>query len=170
MTPEVQREVAIAGVLVAFGAAVLAGARTIPPGVQTDPLGPGVFPAALGAGIVSCGILLGIATLVFRGRPVGAGLFLETGAEAEEDAGPFSPGRLAGAILATGAYLAAFDPLGYLLVTPAYVAAVLAIHGGASRRAWLTAPVVVTAALYAAFRFGLGIPVPKGVLEHVLPW
>ncbi|MGH7263969.1 MAG: tripartite tricarboxylate transporter TctB family protein [Candidatus Rokuibacteriota bacterium] len=168
MTPEVRREMGIGGVLVALGSAVVAVAMTIPPGVQTDPLGPRVFPAALGAGIAVCGVLLGLGALARPGDPGRVAAFGEP--LPEEPAAPFSPWRLAGAIVVTGAYLVAFEPLGYLLATPAYVAAILAVHGGGSRTAWLAAPPLVTVALYAAFRFGLGIPVPVGILEPVLPW
>ncbi|HEU5321602.1 MAG TPA: tripartite tricarboxylate transporter TctB family protein, partial [Methylomirabilota bacterium] len=78
--------------------------------------------------------------------------------------------RLAAAFAVTAAYVAAFEPVGYLLATPPYVAAILLIHGGAPRRAGVVAPVLVTLALYAGFRFGLLVPVPDGVLERVLPW
>lgn len=168
MTGAARRDVGTGIVLIVFGAAVVAVALTIPPGVQTDPLGPRVFPAALGAGIAVCGLLLGAGALVRPGDAGPAAAFGEP--PAEEPGAPLSPWRLGGAIVATGAYLLVFDPLGYLLSTPAYVAAILAVHGGASRTAWLAAPPLVTAALYAAFRFGLGIPVPPGVLEPVLPW
>jgi hypothetical protein len=50
------------------------------------------------------------------------------------------------------------------------VVAILLLHPGVRARAFLTAPVLVTLALYAAFRFGLLIPVPDGVLEAWLPW
>jgi putative tricarboxylic transport membrane protein len=168
VTSAARRDVGTGIVLVAFGAAVAAGALTIPPGVQTDPLGPRVFPAALGAGIAVCGLLLGAGAFLYPGGPGPAAAFGEP--PPEEPGAPFSPWRLAGAIVATGGYLLVFDPLGYLLSTPAYVAAILAVHGGASRTAGLAAPLLVTAALYAAFRFGLGIPIPPGVLEPVLPW
>jgi hypothetical protein len=71
-------------------------------------------------------------------------------------------------MVTTAAYLAAFEPLGYLLATPPYVAAIMLIHGGAGRRALLMAPILTTVVLYATFRFGLLIPVPGGILEGVL--
>ena len=59
---------------------------------------------------------------------------------------------------------------GYLLATPLYVVAILLLQPGARARAFVAAPVLVTLALYAAFRFGLLIPVPDGLLEPWLPW
>jgi hypothetical protein len=90
--------------------------------------------------------------------------------EGEEEAGPFSLARFVGAIAATALYVAAFEPLGYLLTTPPYIAAILLIHGGARTRALLIAPFVTTVVLYVTFRFGLLIPVPDGPLEGLLPW
>lgn len=165
-----RRELAVAGFLVAFGAAVLAQAATIEPGVQTDPLGPRAFPAALGAGIALCGGLLAGTALLGPGEGGRTGPILEPGAEAEAEAGPVSPARLLGAVAATAAYVAVFDPLGYLLATPPYVAAIILIHGGGARRALLVAPLLVTVVLYGAFRFGLLIPVPEGILDGRLPW
>lgn len=162
-----RREFAVAAFLVVFGAAVLAAASTIPPGVPTDPLGPRAFPMALGAGIVVCGLLLGAGRLLFGNQPSRMGPLSD--ADPEEEAGPFSPGRLIGAVLATAAYLAVFEPLGYLLATPMYVAAIMLIHGRVAGRTLLLAPLLTTIVLYATFRFGLLIPVPAGVLEGILP-
>ncbi|MBI4390664.1 MAG: tripartite tricarboxylate transporter TctB family protein [candidate division NC10 bacterium] len=165
-----RRELAVAAFLVAFGAGVVALAGRIEPGVQTDPLGPRAFPAALGAGIALCGGLLAGTVLLSPGEGGRTGPILEPGPEGEAEAGPVSPARLLGAIAATAAYVAAFDPLGYLLATPPYVAAIILIHGGAARRALVIAPPLVTVLLYAAFRFGLLIPVPEGILDGRLPW
>jgi putative tricarboxylic transport membrane protein len=139
-------------------------------GVQTDSLGPRFFPIALGAGIAICGLLLAVAELFFRGEPSVPAPLSDASPEGEEDAGPFSLARFLGAIGATALYVAAFDPLGYLLATPPYIAAILLIHGGTRTRALLIAPFVVTIALYVTFRFGLLIPVPDGPLEGILPW
>jgi putative tricarboxylic transport membrane protein len=165
-----RRELPVAVFLVAFGAVVLVLAGRIEPGVETDPLGPRAFPAALGVGIAICGGLLAGTALLGPGEGRRTGPIFEPGLESEAEAGPVSPARLLGAIAATGAYVALFDPLGYLLATPPYVAAIILIHGGAARRTLLIAPPLVTVLLYAAFRFGLLIPVPEGILDGRLPW
>ena len=149
---------------------IIALSREILPGVQTDPLGPRFFPLALGAGIALCGVLLAAAEFLFRGEPSMAGPLSDASPEGEEDSGPFSPARLLGAIGATALYVAAFDPLGYLLATPPYIAAILLIHGGTRKRALLIAPFLITIVLYVTFLFGLLIPVPEGPLEGLLPW
>jgi putative tricarboxylic transport membrane protein len=164
-----RRELAIAAVLVALAVAIVALTLRIGPGVQTDPLGPRAFPLALAAAIGLSGLLLAVVALASGGLTGGAPAPGEPG-EANTSPATFSPGRLAAAVAATVAYVAAFEPFGYLLATPPYVAAILLLHGGPSRRTLLTAPVLVTAAFYAAFRFGLLVPVPDGVLERWLPW
>ena len=149
---------------------IIALSWEIPPGVQTDPLGPRFVPIALGAGIALCGLLLAAKEMLYRGEPSVAGPLSDGGPEGDEDAGPFSPARFVGAIVATALYIAAFSPLGYLLATPPYIAAILLIHGGTRMRALLITPFLVTIALYVTFRFGLLIPVPDGPLEGILPW
>jgi putative tricarboxylic transport membrane protein len=166
-----RRELAVAGVLIGLAVAVVVLGLQVPPGVQTDPLGPRVFPLALGGAIGLCGVLLAVATLAPGRFTTAAPVFVESGGDDESaPAGPFSPGRLVAAIGITAAYVAAFEPLGYLLATPLYVAALALAHGGVSRRALVTAPALLAAAFYAAFRFGLLIPVPDGILERWLPW
>jgi putative tricarboxylic transport membrane protein len=73
-----------------------------------------------------------------------------------------------GAVVATAIYVAAFEPVGYLIVTPLYVVAILFIHGRTPWRTLIVAPVVITTVLYIMFRFALRIPVPGGVLERFL--
>jgi hypothetical protein len=53
----------------------------IPLGVQTDPLGPRVFPMALGLGMLVCGLLLAASEVLFRGQSPVPGLLSDAGAE-----------------------------------------------------------------------------------------
>ncbi|HLE43120.1 MAG TPA: tripartite tricarboxylate transporter TctB family protein [Methylomirabilota bacterium] len=164
-----RRDLALAGVLLGLAVLIVVLARRIDPGVETDPLGPGAFPLALGAAIGLCGVLLGGGALLSCRWTAPVAVLAESGPDGETPEA-FSPGRLAAAVALTAAYIAAFEPLGYLLATPPYVAALLLVHGAASARAVVTAPVLLTAAFYAAFRFGLLIPVPDGLLERWIPW
>lgn len=161
------REVGVAIGLVAFGALLTALAlNTIGTGVQTDPLGPRAMPVALGGGMALCGLLLLVGKVV---RPAPRPVLLAEGPSESEDVGPFSPSRLLLVIVATAVYVAAFEPLGYLLSTPLYVAALLLIHGAVPRRALLAAPILIALALYAGFRLGLNVPLPGGILEAMFP-
>lgn len=166
----VRKDVTAAAVLVAFGAFVVMIGLKIPLGVATDPLGPRTFPVALGAGIALCGVLLVIGMLFFRRAPAGAGpgLLADMNPEDETaaDAGPFSLTRLVGAVAITAAYLAAFEPVGYLPSTWVYVLALMLLHGGAPGRSLVTTPPIVTLVLYLTFKFGLKIPIPEGILDR----
>lgn len=164
-----RRDAAVAAVLVGLGVGVIALALQVPSGVETDPLGPRAFPVVLGAAIAACGLLLGATAFLGDRWSASAPVFVESADDADEG-GRLAPWRLVGAIAATAAYLVAFERLGYLLATPVYAAAILLLQPDVRARALLTAPVLVTVALYAAFRFGLLIPVPDGILESWLPW
>ncbi|MGH2437482.1 MAG: tripartite tricarboxylate transporter TctB family protein [bacterium] len=165
-----RRELIAAAVLIVFGIWITGVALKIPLGVATDPLGPRTFPAALGVGIALCGVLLAGGVLFFRGRGAQIKLTMEPDPEDEGEAGgPFSPTRLIGVIGVTAVYLAAFEPLGYLPATVAYVLVLMLLHGGASAGSLAITPAIVTIVLYAVFKFALLVPVPPGVLAPLLP-
>jgi putative tricarboxylic transport membrane protein len=165
-----RQDLVVALVLVGLGLVVIGLALGVTPGVQTDPLGPRAVPLALGAAIGVCGLLLAAAAVFGDRWTASAAMFVETADDDASEGGLESPWRLVGAIAATAAYLFAFERLGYLLATPLYVVAILLLQPCARARAFVAAPVLVTLALYAAFRFGLLIPVPDGLLEPWLPW
>jgi putative tricarboxylic transport membrane protein len=160
----------VAAVLTLLGVAVIGLALRVEPGVQTDSLGPRAFPLALGAAIAACGLLLAFSVKLGDRWTASAAVFVESADDDASEGEMQSPWRLVGAVAATAAYLVAFERLGYLLATPGYVVAILLLHTGVRTRVFMTAPLLVTLALYAAFRFGLLIPVPDGVLEPWLPW
>lgn len=158
-------------VLMGFGVLVGVAASRIPPGVPTDPLGPRAFPMGLGIGIALCGLALGVLAVtgpnpVERRLPMSD---VEPG-DAMETPVAGSLRRLVAGVALTAVYLALFERVGYLLTTPCYVIGVMTLHGGASRRAVGLAPLLVTVVLYAAFRFGLRVPIPDGFLDGRLPW
>jgi putative tricarboxylic transport membrane protein len=161
---ERRRDLGIAAALVGIGGLVVALALRIDPGVQTDPLGPRLFPLAMGTAIGVCGLLLAVCAFA-PGRWTAPAPILAESGDNQEPPGEISPARLIAAVLLTGAYVAAFEPLGYLLATPPYVTAIVLVHGGARGRALLVPPLLLTAAFYATFRFGLLIPVPDGLLS-----
>jgi putative tricarboxylic transport membrane protein len=165
-----RRDLVVAAILVLLGIGVIGLGTRLDAGVQTDPLGPRAFPLALGAAIAVCGLLLGATAVLGDRWTASAAVFVEAADDDASEGEVGSPWRLIGAIAATAAYLVLFERLGYLLATPGYVVAILLLQPGARARTFLTAPVLVTLALYAAFRFGLLIPVPDGVLEPWLPW
>jgi putative tricarboxylic transport membrane protein len=163
----VPRDVAIGMVLVGLGTAIVALALRIPAGVETDPLGPRVFPVAMGLAIAVCGLLSALAAMLPSRWGLPAPILAESAGDDQAGLTQAMPGRLGAAVLLTAGYIAAFEPVGYVAATPVYVASLILLHGGRGRVV-LVAPILLTLALYAAFRFGLLIPVPDGLLERWL--
>jgi putative tricarboxylic transport membrane protein len=148
--------------------ALVALALRIPAGVETDPLGPRAFPVAMGAAIALCGLLYAAAAAAPGRWGLPAPMLAESAGD-DEGSAEMMPLRLTAAVALTAAYIAVFEPVGYVLATPAYIASLVLLHGGRGR-VLLLAPALLTAAFYAAFRFGLLIPVPDGLLEPWLMW
>ena len=167
-----RRDLAVAAVLVVLGIAVIGWDSRCEPGVQTDPLGPGAFPLALGAAIAVCGLLLGATALLGDrwtavGRDVRRVRATTTPAREEPELRP------GGSSVPSSRPRPTWSPSsasGYLLATAAATWWRSCSCTGRPGARVLTAPVLVTVALYAAFRFGLLIPVPDGILEPWLPW
>ncbi len=136
--PDVVSGGALIGVAVVYGAIAL---RI--PGGEGEP-GPGFLPLALAVllGAVSLGILLG-----------GVKKTPSEPTEAALGARPWL------AVLATVAYAALFQPVGFTLSTLAYSAAVTRLFTD-DRRMLMAVPIGVTLALYSFFRLALGVRLP----------
>lgn len=150
----------LAVVLVCLGLAVLVLARELPGPTTADPVSPRGFPGLLALVILACGVALGLSRWV---RPRRA-----PDEEGPEARGALAPGRLAGGILLTAAYLAALEPAGFLVATPPFVAALLLVEGGVGLRVLLLAALGLPAGLYLLFAGIMGVPLPLGVLERLL--
>lgn len=148
----------LGALLVLVAAGWIVAAWGLPAGSAMDPLGPRGFPVLLGLVLAAAGV-----TLIVQGARRAAGG--ATDAAPEEDAGPFSPGRLLGALGLTGAYLAGLEPLGYLVTTPLYVAALLILQGGVPWRPLLLTALGLPLVLFLFFATLMGVPLPWGVLE-----
>ena len=107
-------------------------------------LGPGVLPLALAVflGVVSLGIVL-------SGLKTGSG----------EPVKPTHGARPWLAALATLAYAALFQPVGFVLSTLAYTAAVTRLFTR-DPRALVAVPIAVALALFSFFRLALGVRLP----------
>ncbi len=150
----------LAAVLVCLGLGVLALAVQLPATTAADPVGPRGFPALLALVILACGVALAVAPE----RP------LSTGAPhgEVEERGALAPRPLLGAIGLTAAYLAVLEPAGYLLATPAYLAALLLVQGRVTIRAFVLTVLGLPVALYTLFAVLMRVPLPPGPLEPFL--
>jgi putative tricarboxylic transport membrane protein len=139
----------------AIGAVVYLNADSRLPQLQVgDPMGPQVFPALIGIGLLGSALLL-MAETWRKQRP--------------SDAAPHDPAArthqliLAGMVLWTGLYYFAFEPLGYLVSTLIYMFVLLACF---NRGRWLVnaaCAVGFTLVAYGVFTRFLQVALPQGV-------
>jgi putative tricarboxylic transport membrane protein len=139
-----------------LGAAIYLHADSRLPQLQIgDPMGPQVFPALIGIGLLASGLLLAAETRRKRRR---AG-----------DVTPADPaGRqhqliLIGVVMWTALYYLAFEPVGYLISTLVYMFVLLACF---NRGRWgmnAACAVGFTLAAYAVFVELLQVALPPGV-------
>lgn len=140
------RRWAPAAVVLATAAAVALEARTFTVGFPTDPLGPAAFPL-VAAGLLAVG---GLALLL----------------EGVEEAEPLESGAVLRLVLATSSFVAyAFllAPLGFLPATALEFAALAILFGGRLLPG-LAAGAGFAVLLFAVFVYGLGLPLPLGLL------
>jgi putative tricarboxylic transport membrane protein len=145
----------VLAICTAIGAVVYLNADSKLPQLEVgDPMGPQVFPALIGIGLLGSALLL-MAETWRKHRHVGA--------EQPDSANRNHQLILIGMVLWTALYYAAFEPLGYLLSTLIYMFVLLA--GFNRGRWWLNAACAVgfTLAAYAVFTRFLQVALPPGV-------
>jgi len=155
-------DLATAGAFMALGIFIIYQATTIKSGMVRDPLGPRAAFYLTGGIMAVGGLLLIVRSLRAWGSTPGNMMPNEG---VEDDPGhPSSAGRAFMLIGACLLYGLAFDPLGYLIATPLFVAVALVILG---ERKWLpiaTIAILFTVINYIVFAQALGVRVPVGPL------
>lgn len=140
-----------AGVLVAaIGVVVaVAGFTVRQVAALSDPIGPGAFPGAVGCVLVVLGLAAAIIAALGRN------------AEPTDIGQPAAVGVMVAALVL---YLVLLQPAGFLLTTMAFLVVLFAYLG--ERRWWVLVLVAVlfTVAVFVAFRYGLNVALPKGVV------
>jgi putative tricarboxylic transport membrane protein len=143
-----------------IGAVVYLSADSRLPQLQIgDPMGPQVFPALIGLGLLGSALLLMVETWRKR-RPGGAEPRPHSNQGVKELRAWLI---LIGMVLWTALYYWAFEPLGYLLSTLVYMFVLLACFNRG--RWWVNAACAVgfTLAAYAVFTRLLQVALPQGV-------
>lgn len=138
--------------LLAFAAAYFQQSFAITVGFAGDRLGPTFFPRLLALVLAGCALVLIARAL--RGR---------------SDPAPLPAVRLPlllGTLGLTVVYILALAPLGYLLATPPYLAALVWLLGYRSPTGLAGAAVGITAVLYLVFVQALKVLVPMGPLRR----
>jgi putative tricarboxylic transport membrane protein len=152
----------VCAVLVAVGAFLIYDAVTLDAGfAKVDPVGPRMFPLAIGVILVVLAIVLAIA--IPRGS-IGE-------ADAGEDVDPNAPGdwRTVGLLVALFvAVIVLVNPLGWVIMGTLLFGGAATILGSRHYIRNLVIGVVLALVSFYAFYSGLGIPLPAGVLDGIL--
>ena len=149
-------------VLVAVGAFLIYDALSLEAGfAKVDPVGPRLFPIAIGAILIVLAIVLAIA--IPRGS-VGE-------ADAGEDVDPNTPGDWRTVGLLVGLFVLVIllvSPLGWVITGTLLFAGAATILGSRHYIRNIVIGVVLALASFYAFYSGLGIPLPAGILDGIL--
>jgi putative tricarboxylic transport membrane protein len=149
-------------VLIAVGAFLIYDAASLEAGfAKVDPVGPRLFPIAIGAILIVLAIILAVA--IPRGS-VGE-------ADAGEDVDPNTPGDWRTVGLLVGLFVAVIllvNPLGWAIAGTLLFAGAATILGSKHYIRNVAIGVVLALASFYAFYSGLGIPLPAGILDGIL--
>lgn len=149
-------------VLVAVGAFLIYDALSLEAGfAKVDPVGPRLFPMAIGAILILLAIALAIA--IPRGS-VGE-------ADAGEDVDPNTPGDWRTVGLLVGLFVVVIllvNPLGWAITGTLLFAGAATILGSRHYIRNIVIGAVLAVASFYAFYSGLGIPLPAGILDGIL--
>ena len=153
-------QVAVAAGVLAIGAAVLGGSFFLPAGGGYAQVGPGVVPRVVGVAILLVGGFL------LHEALTGGFHDVDEEAEAKLPMDWRAFGWVSGGIIAYGLLI---ELLGFVIASTALF--VLVARGFSSVR-WLlniVTGVILAAAVFAMFNYGLGLTLPAGVLKPLLP-
>jgi len=125
-----------------------------------DPLGPRIFPAIIGTGIVLSGLLLMVE--IRKRRAAAAHAVAAAGAPPPR--GHERPGGLIGMLVWTALYYLAFEPVGYLVSTVIFLLGLLAVFNRGRHLTNLAVALGFTAVAYTIFDRFLAVPMPEGIL------
>jgi len=149
-------------VLVAVGAFLIYDAVTLEAGfAKVDPVGPKLFPVAIGVILIVLAVILAIA--IPRGS-VGE-------ADAGEDVDPNTPGdwRTVGLLVSLFvALILLVDPLGWVIASALFFAGAATILGSRHYIRNIVIGAVLALVSFYGFYSGLGIPLPAGILDGIL--
>lgn len=152
----------VCAVMLAVGGFLIYDAVTLPGGyARVDPVGPRLFPIAIGIGLVLTAVLLAI--VIPRGS--------RGEADAGEDIDPDMPGdwRTVGLLIALFVGLIVLVvPLGWAIAGGLFFAGCATVLGSRHYVRNLVIGAVLSVGSFYAFYSGLGIPLPAGILDGIL--
>jgi putative tricarboxylic transport membrane protein len=153
-------DLAVALGFAALGLTIILAAMQIKQGMMRDPVGPRLAFYLCGGTMLAGGLWITLRHLY--GMMSGGSLTAPAEGTPDEPGHPASRWPALGLLLLALAYAGLFQPLGYLLATPAFILAALWLTG---ERAWgrnILIAVVFTVVTWATFALGLGVRMPVG--------
>lgn len=150
-----------AGAVILLGVLALVGATQVGSGAGYVAVSPAVMPAVIGIGLISLGSALLVRATI---RP---DLDLARHVTAEAAATDWRTIGLTLAVLA--GYALALGPLGYVLATSLFIPVVARILGSRSPLRDVVVAVLIATVVYVGFTQYLGVRLPAGLLEPILP-
>jgi len=152
-------ETALAACVILGAALYLWADSMLPPTRIGDPLGPKVFPALVGGGLILSGILLLFEIRKKRRSPEFAA------AATQQASADWRRQLILCAMVAwTAIYYLCFDWAGYLIATPVFLFGLLSHFHRGHHVANAVVAGGFTAVVYALFTLLLGVPLPTGPL------
>jgi hypothetical protein len=161
MTVDRRVDLAIAGVTIALGALILVLTRRIGTTLIIDPIGPRGFGYLISGALMLGGLAAVISRLRRWDENEGNNNVPSDGA-ADEDDVPVSANRPILVVLAAAAYIALLQPLGFLIVTPLFLGALLYMMRTRNVRGRIVIPIVFTIVVFVVFSQGLNVNLPVG--------
>jgi putative tricarboxylic transport membrane protein len=155
-------DIAVAAAFMALGLFIIWQATTIRLGMMRDPIGPRVAFYITG-GTLALGGLVIILRSLWSSRQRAGNRIPNEGVPDEADY-PASTGRALAIMGCCIAYGLTFDLLGYLIATPLFIIAALAILGERHAGRIVLIALIFTAVTYVIFAQALGVRVPVGPL------
>jgi len=147
--------------IIGLGIVALIGASQVRPGAGYVAVGPAVMPAVVGVGLVALGSLLLLRATV---RP---DLDLARHVAAQAAASDWrTPGLVLAALVV---YAAALGFVGYVVATTVFLPVAAAILGSRRPVRDVIVGVVLAVVVYVGFTEFLGVRLPAGLLDAILP-
>lgn len=150
-----------AGAVILLGVLALVGATQVGSGAGYVAVAPAVMPAVVGIGLIGLGAALLVRATIRPDLDLARHVTAEAAATDWRTIGL----TLAGLV----GYALALGPLGYVLATSLFIPLVARILGSRSPLRDVVVAVVLAIVVYVAFTQYLGVRLPAGLLEPVLP-
>ena len=152
----------VCAVMVVVGGFLIYDGVSMPGGyAEVDPVGPRLFPIAIGVGLLAMAVVLAVA--IPRG--------LRGEADAGEDIDPDMPSDWRTVGLLVGLFvllIVLVEPLGWAIAGALFFAGCATVLGSRHYVRNIAIGAVLAVGTFYAFYSGLGIPLPAGILDGIL--